>query len=352
MREHEACVDYYSSRQGVQSLLLGSVVDINVTLGSKVKEGDVLFRLEDDDVSANFADNEIALNAARAAEIMLSAEADGLKQLHFPSDLMPDFVNFFAKESSLFVMWNDALHQRLLVLDESIETLHKMIAEKQAEHRIPTARAALVAEEINLLEPLVGAGHEPSAIPLAAKSRHQEALGIAELALLSASAREADFDGKRREMDSTVTGFWEAAGEALIIEQTKAAQLQARQDALRGKVRHADVRAPLAGTVSAVHVKTVGEVVQAGTMLVEIVPGEAENIVRAQILPQDVADVKVGQTARISLSAYDLSRYGVLMGKVRQVATNTTQPENAMPFYETIIAIPLLPSTNPVKCRL
>ena len=28
------------------------------------------------------------------------------------------------------------------------------------------------------------------------------------------------------------------------------------------------------------------------------------------------------------------------MGKVRQVATNTTQPENAMQFYETIIAIP------------
>ena len=28
------------------------------------------------------------------------------------------------------------------------------------------------------------------------------------------------------------------------------------------------------------------------------------------------------------------------MGVVRRVATNTTQPENAMPFYETIIAIP------------
>tara|TARA_B100000242_G_scaffold283718_1_gene246257 strand:- start:57 stop:251 length:195 start_codon:yes stop_codon:yes gene_type:complete len=44
--------------------------------------------------------------------------------------------------------------------------------------------------------------------------------------------------------------------------------------------------------------------------------------------------------ARISLAAYDPSRYGVVMGVVRRVATNTTQPENAMPFYETIIAIP------------
>ena len=245
----------------MQSRLPGSVVDINVSLGSKVNAGDVLFRLEDEDVTANFADNEIALNAARAAEIRLSAEADGLTQLRFPSDLMADAPEIVAKESSLFEMRNEALRQRLLVLEESIETLNRMIVEKQAEHRISTARAALVGEEIALLAPLVKAGHEPRAMLLAAKSRHQEALGAAELALLSASAREADLDGKRREMDSTVAGFRAAAGEALITEQTKAAQLWARQDALRGKVRHADVRAPLAGTVSAVHVKTVGAVV-------------------------------------------------------------------------------------------
>ena len=77
-----------------------------------------------------------------------------------------------------------------------------------------------------------------------------------------------------------------------------------------------------------------------GTMLVEIVPAEAEYLVRAQINPQDIADVQPGQVARISLSAYDPSRYGVVMGVVRRVASNTTQPENAMPFYETIIAIP------------
>ena len=72
----------------------------------------------------------------------------------------------------------------------------------------------------------------------------------------------------------------------------------------------------------------------------EIVPSEAEYLVRAQINPQDIADVQPGQVARISLAAYDPSRYGVVMGVVRRVASNTTQPENAMPFYETIIAIP------------
>ena len=60
----------------------------------------------------------------------------------------------------------------------------------------------------------------------------------------------------------------------------------------------------------------------------------------AQINPQDIADVQPGQVARILLAAYDPSRYGVVMGVVHRVASNTTQPENAMPFYETIIAIP------------
>ena len=49
-------------------------------------------------------------------------------------------------------------------------------------------------------------------------------------------------------------------------------------------------------------------------MLVEIVPSKAEYLVRAQINPQDIADVQPGQVTRISLAAYDPSRYGVIVG--------------------------------------
>ena len=88
------------------------------------------------------------------------------------------------------------------------------------------------------------------------------------------------------------------------------------------------------------HVKTIGAVVHAGTVLVDIVPAESVLLARAQVLPQHVAAVRPGQIARLSVSAYDPSRYGVLMGVVQRVATNTTQPENQMPYYETIIEIP------------
>ena len=173
-----------------------------------------------------------------------------------------------------------------------------------------------------------------------ARPRLQQALGTAELAILSAMARRSDLKGKQNEMEAVIDGFKAEAANNFVEVQTRASQYLSRQQALHGKVRHAEIKAPLSGVVSAVHVKTVGAVVQAGTMLVDIVPAESTLMVRAQILPLNIAAVKPGQIARISVSAYDPSRYGVIMGVVQRVANNTTQLEGQQPFYETIIEIP------------
>ncbi len=53
---------------------------------------------------------------------------------------------------------------------------------------------------------------------------------------------------------------------------------------------------------------------------------------------------------RISLAAYDVSRYGAVEGVVTRIASNTTQQENMPPFYETLIEIPDLSfPRSPIK---
>ena len=176
--------------------------------------------------------------------------------------------------------------------------------------------------------------------PEVAEANARVCQSIHRLGLSKAEARKSDLQGKQRDKESLTDNFKAEAAAQLVEAKTKAAQYLSRQEALRGKVRHAEIRAPLSGTVSAVHVKTIGAVVQAGTVLVDIVPAESVLLARAQVLPQHVAAVRPGQIARLSVSAHDPSRYGVLMGVVQRVATNTTQPENQMPYYETIIEIP------------
>ena len=53
-----------------------------------------------------------------------------------------------------------------------------------------------------------------------------------------------------------------------------------------------------------------------------------------------MADVHLGHEARISLSAYVVSRYGSLECVVQNVASHTTEREGQPPFYETIITVP------------
>jgi multidrug efflux pump subunit AcrA (membrane-fusion protein) len=79
---------------------------------------------------------------------------------------------------------------------------------------------------------------------------------------------------------------------------------------------------------------------------VDIVPSEAGYLVRAQIPPANVTNVQPGQIARISLQAYDPSRFGVVMGVVERVANNTTQEEQMPPYYETMIIIPKVELTK------
>ena len=283
-----------SDVQIVQSRLPGSLTEINVKLGSVVKKGDVLFRVEDEDVLANYEDNEITFYSARVAEIRLQAELEGRETPDFPDDLRKSHPDLLAQEQALFDSRKSALKSRVQVLLDAVHTLRQTIIEKEAEARISTEQAALYAEELAILTPLVENGHEPKATLIATRTRHQQALGAAELAILSANARRSDLTGKQNEMESLVASFKADAAGSLVEVQTRASQYPSRKQALMGKVRHAEIRAPLSGVVSAVHVKTVGAVLQAGSMLADIVPTESILLARAQVLPLNIAAVKPG----------------------------------------------------------
>ena len=107
-----------------------------------------------------------------------------------------------------------------------------------------------------------------------------------------------------------------------MVEARTRAAGRSRLDALKGKVAYAEVRSPADGIISAVHVKTIGAVVDAGARLAEIVPMKS---VVTQVMTDDVAKITVGQKVGISLSAYDVSRYGALEGVVEKIASNSTK---------------------------
>ncbi len=326
--------------QVVQSRLPGSVVDIDVSLGDRVSQGDVLFRIEDEDVVANFKDNEIDRLSAQAAIIRLEAEREGLDALEFPAHLMtgaPDIIN---QEIALFHSRRAAKHGEEEILRHETESLRRGILERQAEVRAAKRQLENINEELAIIEPLVEQNIEPRYALVSIKSRRDSEESRLELAGLTVRRLQSDLNAQDQRLASLNIRYIADVETQLVEFKTRAAQAEARLESLKGKVAYADVKAPVDGTVSAVHLKSVGAVVEAGALLAEIVPLGEEVTLRARVMTNDISKIAVGQKVRVSLSSFDFSRYGSLDGIVEQIASNTTQEQNMPPYFVTMVQIP------------
>jgi len=328
-----------SDVQIVQAVLPGVITEINVELGSQVSAGDVMFRMEDKQVEAEFSDNEINRTAAQIAAIRLQAEASSETELNYPEALVIAEPLAVERERVLFLQKLRSLQAEIEILEAESDNFRLDIAERQAVLRNARRLTASLQQEYDLIKPLVDAGHEPQVKLIEVSRRLAQAQGEADIAQTTIESTAAKLAIQAKRIDTVKKKYVADASAELVRVQTELAQAESRQALLAGRVGYAEVKAPHDGTVSALHLKTVGAVVNAGNLLAEIVPVQSDMLVRAKLLPQDIADVSIGQKVRVSLSAYDVSRYGSLEGVVSNIATNTTEDEQQPPYYETFISI-------------
>jgi HlyD family secretion protein/adhesin transport system membrane fusion protein len=100
------------------------------------------------------------------------------------------------------------------------------------------------------------------------------------------------------------------------------------------QLKFSKLTSPINGVVTAVNPAGIGTVVRAGDVLVEVVPQEEYYLIKAKILPKDIGKVSIGQNARVSYTAYDFSRYGIMEGELVKIAQNTTKTQQGEIYYD------------------
>lgn len=86
-----------------------------------------------------------------------------------------------------------------------------------------------------------------------------------------------------------------------------------------------ELKAPQAGIVKDLATTTVGAVVQPGSVLLSLVPVGEPLVAEVYVHNQDIGFVREGQMARIKLSAYPFTKYGILEGKVKTVSADAAR---------------------------
>jgi multidrug efflux pump subunit AcrA (membrane-fusion protein) len=116
-------------------------------------------------------------------------------------------------------------------------------------------------------------------------------------------------------------------------------QLQQEQEALtllEQQLEPASLRIPSPGKILRLHLRNVGQIVQVGDTLAEIVPTEPL-VIRASVAEPDIGRVQVGQRVQLRVSAYAYTEYGLLDGTVDSIAPDAEIRPNGMAYYEVTI---------------
>jgi membrane fusion protein, adhesin transport system len=323
-----------SSHLQVISNLEGGVIEsILVRTGQVVRRGQELIRLDRTQSGSELGSGESSVNALSAKVARLQAEVAG-REPSYPPASSPEVANQIQIERSLHASRMQELasvtaagEARVLQASRAVQEAASALEAKQ------TTRDAK-QNELRIIRPLVEKGIEPRLSLIQAESDYsvaqsEAAAASAALARANAAVGEAQAQLNRERQD------WRTlAANDLATAQAERSSRGNAIPALAEKLARTTVRAPLDGRVNRVLVTTVGSAVPPGAPMVEIAPTEEALLVEAMVKPKDIAFVRIGQRARVNITAYDPSIYGSLHGQVVAISPDaTTNEKSGESFY-------------------
>ncbi len=318
--------------QVMQSLDGGIVSEILVREGEQVKAGQLLLKVDPTRFVSSLRENRAQYEALLARAARLSALANE-KPFVAPPELLKSAPALVEQERS-------AYESKRMELDAAVGVARQQLSQRRQELNEVTARREqatqsynLTARELEVTRPLAktGAVSEVELLRLerdVARYRGERDAAGAQIPRIQAAISEA-----QRTIEEVELNLRNQARSELSETNAKLAALSAGSEGLADRVKQAEIRAPMNGTVKQLFANTVGGVVQPGKEIIEIVPSDDALLLEARVQPKDIAFLRPGQTAHVKFTAYDFSIYGGLDATLEHIGADTITDDKGNAFY-------------------
>ncbi|MFT0849836.1 HlyD family type I secretion periplasmic adaptor subunit [Achromobacter sp. F4_2707] len=338
--------------QVIQSLDGGVVEEILVRPGQLVEQGDVLLRIDPTRFSSSLGENRAEMFSLLAKAARLEAIATG-EPFIAPEEVAAEAPHIIDMERRV---WEN----RILEIETTVRQAEEQLKQRQQELRETEANrdqaassCSLTSRELAVTRPLLksGAVSEVDLLRLqrdVARFCGEQKAATAQIDRIRASIDEATIKIKETELTAR-----NQARADLSETRGRLATLREGQTALVDRVKLAEVRSPVRGTVNTLSANTIGGVVQPGKDILEIVPTDDTLLLEVRINPRDIGFLHPGQKAEVKFTAYDFAVYGGLSGEVEQIGADTITDEKGNSFYVVKVrterahvgdeALPILP---------
>ena len=319
-----------SQAQLVQAAEPSVIADILVRSGESVEEGQVLVRLD-----ASSADSE--LGQLQAENERLAARADRLAGEASGSSLGCGAGTVCADERRLQAARVSAARSREASLAAAIEQRRRDQREAEATIASLQDSARLAQEQVSMLEPLAAQGIVPQTELLTAQRELVDVRGRLSAARQASARASAGISEAQADLAAARADFRQ---QALNERSEVSTRIAVNAETIRGAEARRDrneLRAPASGIVNDVQITTVGGFVNAGEMIMQVVPIGDRLLVEARVSPRDIGFVSVGDPANVKVTAFDFATYGGLRGQVREISADSIYDEVEREAYYRVI---------------
>jgi membrane fusion protein, epimerase transport system len=328
-------------RKSVQHLEGGIVREIKVRDGALVTRDQVLLVLDDTQPKAQLELLRGQLFGLLAREARLIAQRDGHSRVDYPAELTsassdPRATDAMRVQTQTFQARRQAQDGEAMVYERQTQQLRAKAAGLAAQQKSREQLVASYESERADYEALLKQGYaERQRVREMerniAQNEGQRGSLISELA-----ATELQISETRLKVVQLGKELQREVARELADVQAELSSAREKIRSVQHMVERTVVRAPDSGMVLGLGVHTLGGVVKPGERILDIVPQNEKLLVEAQLSPNDIDKVRVGQVTEVRFPSFKRRDLPRIEGRLISVSADRLMDEaggNRIPFY-------------------
>lgn len=339
-------IEVDQNRQIVQHQMGGTVSEIAVEEGDIVKAGDVLIRLDGQQLQSQLIIVEGQLFELMARRGRLISERDSADAVVFDDTLLsegsanPDINELIVGQQNLFHARRDSVAREAEQQSKRQSQIRSQITGIDAQETSLATQLALIQEELDAQETLLERGLAQAGTVLALQRQSASLNGqLGELA-----ANRAQAEGSITEIDLEVLKLATNRREEAITQlrdlRYRELEMVEKRGALQLEIAQLDIRAPVSGVVYGMRVQTMRSVIRPADPVLYLIPQDRPLLIVARVDPIHIDQIAMGQQVNLRFSALDQRTTPELVGQVTLISADAFEDDAlGVTYYRAEIAL-------------
>jgi HlyD family secretion protein/adhesin transport system membrane fusion protein len=317
----------------IQHLEGGIITEILANEGDAVKQGEVLFRIENQYFISEKKENAIKLIAMKAKLLRINALLQNKEEPIFLENMKLSIPQIIQNEMQIFIEKKKQYSSQISVLNHQLDQKISQLKELEVRLQNLSIEHNLAIDNMKIQEEMF----KKKIISKEKYLQHMSAKQKIYTQLEEARFQIPAIQNEINEWNKKIQGKkFEIRAELLEESGDVQVEIKKLEEAIATDIDR-DTRmnlvSPTKGIINKIYYNTIGGIVKSGETIAEVSPVEEDLMIEAKINSSDRAYIHPGQNVSIEITAYDFSRYGLLDGKLISISPDSTTDEQGNSFY-------------------